>query len=830
LPAAPKSEHFDIHASVVFQLGESLISDSVQALMELVKNSYDADASYCKVTISTGTEGSEESAFRGAVGSITVEDDGVGMTLDDIRRGWLTISNSGKRDFKKKKLTTAKGRTPLGDKGLGRLGTQRLGYNLEMYTRSADSAIEHHVWFSWKDFLDQQRLSEVDVHYEERTPEIKRGTRLIVSELRELPLWKGTAAVRNLETNLSQMISPYREVRDFTVIATVDGKKLELLEIGERLRQAAQLRYILDFDGELFKITGKAKLSYLRPEKSADRELFATLVERDGGAAFYQFLLTTKNVPPYSFKLVMDGGWFVEYSLGRELGDYPELDLVAGSPANPGPFHGEIDYFDLGADTAAEQVGVFSKASEYRTLVSKLSGIKVFRDGFGVRVGSDWLNLGQQWTKAGSYYTLKPHNTLGYIAISARDNPQLEEMTDREGFKTGPHYNNLYELLQSFIEFSANAQGFLRRGWVDYRNAHQKELANVASETTPEDLSRTIQRGLTRAASYRLSLDQVAKRLQRSSTASVTAINGIASKGTWDSGAITGLSSMLTTLKADVDQAERLIVDVESYLKELERLEAAGTVLTQQIEALRDRIQQVHEIIGLGLTAEALSHEINNVITQLSQRNQQISRYMKTSKITDLRLLSFTEYVKATTDALRRQMLFLAPSLQYVRENREDINVEQFVTDIFKHYTTYFADQPIRVVPKALKGQRFVISINRGKLIQIMDNLILNSEYWLKEDIRAGRLAAGTIAIEAIKPFITISDNGRGVDPSIEDAIFQPFVSAKGKGKGRGLGLYIVEQMLQAEDCNIRLLPERNSYGRMYKFELDLTGALIDKR
>jgi hypothetical protein len=50
---AAQNEHFEIDASVVFQLGESLITDAIQALMELVKNSYDADASYCKVVIST---------------------------------------------------------------------------------------------------------------------------------------------------------------------------------------------------------------------------------------------------------------------------------------------------------------------------------------------------------------------------------------------------------------------------------------------------------------------------------------------------------------------------------------------------------------------------------------------------------------------------------------------------------------------------------------------------------------------------------------------------------------------------------------------------------
>ncbi len=83
------TERFQIDASVVFQLGESLITDSIQALLELVKNSYDADASYCRVAISTSPV-PDDSPFKGAVGSISVEDDGDGMTLDTIRTGWLT--------------------------------------------------------------------------------------------------------------------------------------------------------------------------------------------------------------------------------------------------------------------------------------------------------------------------------------------------------------------------------------------------------------------------------------------------------------------------------------------------------------------------------------------------------------------------------------------------------------------------------------------------------------------------------------------------------------------------------------------------------------------
>ena len=166
--AAPsKPEHFDVHASVVFQLGESLISDAIQALLELIKNSYDADASYCKVTIDTDPAAARETHYPEAVGLISIEDDGFGMSYEDIRRGWLTISHSPKRVMKAEKRTTPGGRTPLGDKGLGRLGTQRLGDNLEMFTAQPGVAIQSHVAFSWGDFKGPHSLADVPVMYEE---------------------------------------------------------------------------------------------------------------------------------------------------------------------------------------------------------------------------------------------------------------------------------------------------------------------------------------------------------------------------------------------------------------------------------------------------------------------------------------------------------------------------------------------------------------------------------------------------------------------------------------------------------------------------------------
>ena len=88
----------------MYQLGESLITDAVQALIELVKNCYDADATYAKVVIDT--EGITEisgAIYPASGGRIIVEDDGHGMGLEDIESGWLMISNRKKRDLKQER-------------------------------------------------------------------------------------------------------------------------------------------------------------------------------------------------------------------------------------------------------------------------------------------------------------------------------------------------------------------------------------------------------------------------------------------------------------------------------------------------------------------------------------------------------------------------------------------------------------------------------------------------------------------------------------------------------------------------------------------------------
>jgi len=820
--------HFDVHPSVVYQLGESLISDAVQALIELVKNCYDADASYAKVTIDTrGVIPVEGTIYPADGGRIVVDDDGHGMALEDIESGWLTISNRKKRDLKQAKRTTPGGRTPLGDKGLGRLGVQRLGENIEIFTKSTAEA-GYHFGFSWLDFATAPKLQDVDIHLAEVKYPRRHGTKVVVSGLMEPDIWRGQAAVKRLEQELSRMISPYRQIRDFTVAVEVDGKPLELLEISDRIRDIAPIRYSLAFDGKQIVIQGRAKLDFFRPSHAKEAEQFALIAESDDGRAFLDFLQTQKLARTLRLTRSRSKQWFVEFSWERPLADLDKVQHTLGGDgqiANPGPFTGEVDSFDLGT-TAFENQAVFDRISEYRRHVKELSGIRVYRDGFAIRVDHDWLKLGAQWTSATSYYGLKPDNTLGYIALSARDNMDLEETTDREGFKDSPHFRNFYALLMEFRSFTTTAHDFFGRSWAEFRKMRNEALAHVDSRKTVEDISQAIKKGLAEAPVHQASLNVFRDRLSASASASKTVVHRLQSAKEISPELREKVTEALSSLEPLLVEAKDMIGRLSAYLEEIGSLRGMGQVLEDRVDGLRRQMDDMYETVALGLTAEALSHEVYNVADQLAKRAKSAQTTLQNKGITDRPVLAFIEYVQSSVLALRKQMSFLSPSLRYVREQRHEIDVREFAAELAEFYGERLGKSRIGMEVAVDKSAPFTVRMNKGKLTQVIDNLVLNSEYWLKEDIAQSRLTTGTITLDVSRPFIRVFDDGSGIDPSVEHALFEPFVSAKAKGQGRGLGLFIVKQLLDSEGCSVGVVPERNRRRRLFKFQIDLRGAI----
>ena len=808
---SPTAKRFDINAAVVFRLGEELITDVVQALVELVKNSYDADATWVRVRIDTRAKNDRGREYADAIGTIVVEDNGDGMDEETIKQGWLTIANSPKRQQKAKGRVTRLGRTPIGDKGLGRLGSQRLARNVEIITRSrAHPIIQHYLGFSWADFRGTSNLGEVPVQYEQRKDGRKRsGMTLILSDLVDLQSWQDKERVLALQRQLAGLISPFEEAKDFRVHLQVDGDDVELAEITRKVRETALLRYTFDFDGEALHISGRAKLKYFQPRSKAHEASFKSHCEEDKGKALYRFL-SAKTGGPESLTLPRREGWFVEFGTRFVLDDIDKVKRTNKVAVDPGPFRGEVD--SVGLESAEYRSDAVSGASEYRKLVRDLAGIRVYRDGFGIRVGEDWLGLGKQQTEGSSYYGLRPGNVLGFVAISARDNPNLEETTSREGFQVTLHYENFFSLLTEFVRFAGGAQAFLRRGVLSFLNEQEDREAGFK----PEDPHSAVTQRMEDIAAK---LSSEGKSTRARTGRRIETVEGVAEKigavrNELDSTLVEGapVSSVLEGLEGEVSAVST-------------ELQSMKEVLDRRWETMNEQVARFYESISLGLTAEALSHEIHNIAGRLADKSTTLLRQIRQGRDRRASVVAYIEEVRSSIAAMRKQLGHLTPSLRYLREQRERIDVGTFVEELAAFYAQRLEGNGIRMVVQ-VQSKGFSINMNKGKLTQVLDNLVLNAEYWLREALRAELISGGEIRLEVEAPFVRVADNGRGVDESVEDSLFDPFVTMKRKGEGRGLGLFVCRQLLESESCDLVLLPERNERGRRYAFEIDLSGAV----
>ena len=110
--------YFSVDSALLGELGEKLVSTVHVALTELVKNAYDADASFVSINILPEKQ-------RGS--RVVIEDNGTGMTIDQVRAFWMKIGTTNKVDQPKSQRY---GRLRTGSKGIGRFACRRLGLNL----------------------------------------------------------------------------------------------------------------------------------------------------------------------------------------------------------------------------------------------------------------------------------------------------------------------------------------------------------------------------------------------------------------------------------------------------------------------------------------------------------------------------------------------------------------------------------------------------------------------------------------------------------------------------------------------------------------------------
>jgi len=207
---------FKPRARLLLQLGDQLIRNESIALLELVKNSYDADATTVDIEMKNIDKPEE--------GIIIVEDNGTGMDMEILKNVWLEPGSDYKEKlYSEGKIESRFNRVPLGEKGIGRFAVHKLGNEIELVTRKKNSS-EIYIKINWKCFEKAKYLGDVPVSIIERNkPEVfndnKIGTKIIIKKLKTR--WN-RQMVREVFRSLNSLCSPFDAPGYFRVNFDID--------------------------------------------------------------------------------------------------------------------------------------------------------------------------------------------------------------------------------------------------------------------------------------------------------------------------------------------------------------------------------------------------------------------------------------------------------------------------------------------------------------------------------------------------------------------------------------------------------------------------------
>lgn len=424
---------FKPKAQLLLQLGEQLIKSESVAILELIKNAYDADAkkvSVCMMDIDDTLNG-----------YIEIIDDGIGMNLWTVQNIWMEPGNTHKKDIVSASERSSLNRLPIGEKGIGRFGVHKLGKKIEMITRSANEQ-EVYVSIDWNSFDNAQYLEDVQVVIEERAPTYfvgeKTGTKLYISDLSTS--WT-RGMLRSVYRSITSLSSPFSSIDAFRVKFKTNKKEwLDGLLSFEDIKRYALYVGTIEIEGSCitsftYRFSPFDAMIGLKPrvfEISAPVPMIKKSSEKHGD--------------------IIDIG---KFRIGKV-----KIDLLV---------------FDR--DSAFRARFVEDKRT-YGTYLDENGGIRVFRD--GVRIydygeqGNDWLGLDSSRINTPGKF-LSNNLVLGAVQLDREFSSDLQEKANREGFIENAAYMEFRDAVSYAINFFTAQRNIDKESLRVYLNGGKKE-------------------------------------------------------------------------------------------------------------------------------------------------------------------------------------------------------------------------------------------------------------------------------------------------------------------------------------------------------------------
>ncbi|BCN31688.1 ATP-binding protein [Anaeromicropila herbilytica] len=395
-------------ARLIGTIGEDIIKDMHAAVVELVKNSYDADANEVIITF----ESKEDQKLL-----LSIIDDGHGMNSQVVIDKWLVPSTSDKL----KRRKSPKGRVMQGRKGIGRFAVAVLGEKIKLDTIS--NKIETSLFINWNDFIESKYLDEVLIDINSSSTSEANGTLFeIEGSSDKLELWNDSE-INYLIKELRKLLTPMdnntnngqeKDIFNITVVfknfisekykdKTINIKPLPLLDY-----------YDYRISGEIFP-DGSNSLVYQNKnsgivEKATDFNFYLDEKEKFSGLVNIDFRIFDRD---------------------------PEAieNLI-------------YELFNSGEEKLGK--------NEAKILLNDISGVSIFRNRFRIRPygddGNDWLSLDKKRVQNPAL-KIGANQISGIIEIQDEEISNLYEKSARDGLKEDAYYNGLKSVISQLLTF-----------------------------------------------------------------------------------------------------------------------------------------------------------------------------------------------------------------------------------------------------------------------------------------------------------------------------------------------------------------------------------------
>ena len=856
-----------IDPRVIKHLGRDLITSPEVAVIELVKNSIDAKAKKINLHLYNKVEYNEllPDYVRAVIPSkylssplLVVEDDGYGMTDSVLDNGFLRIATD---------IKTTEEKT-LGEKGIGRLATQRLGAALLVETSATQEDHTSYIFIDWNDVI--KGVEEVPNLEGPATP---NHTRLIVfdvnledyidnaMQLEQLSFDSAIVPIqinRELKAALNFLVSPFAEPEDTAALPQIrfyfnDSEiniafPYDTLSLSESIHsfrleptQNGILNYGLNIKPWYIEGVHRALVkadAFKRLKKP--HQFYQDMLERNFARIENALTatVTKEELVRLFFNILSDF-----YAVTEDKQKKDAFDSFIVKKANSAidellkitPIMGSIYSFKQGVligdkiviDAAYElkQTTKRYTLNELKYFLEDYNGIKLYRDIF--RIGflgnkeSDWIKLQQFRTKGQQWYRFDLGNTVGYVSLSDAGQKHIQEISSRLDIST----NETTEAFKLLINVVFNHLFY------DLNRKANDLMKVLLSEEglLEENISKRVKKN-----------DNAFKEMMRRNKRMQKALAGISehlARGT----RITETNQVvipqqsfeyLATTFKKLDDAIRADSAVQESTAIL--FSEAGA----QLKAIEVESYNNYKLMANGLITETITHELHSlsktgIVPDAGEHFDFLKDYfvqcgsVRTYNQQVVPIKNSYTNISGKLNQIGNLYSFLETT--FIKKGTYDEfvheNIENVVLNIRKNLLKTVQKEKIEIV---CSTEHLTWFVPKGVLLHVFYNLINNSLYWI--DIRRKRAQsdssytsseADAVVIEEYGVGgIIVYDTGTGVSKSMEDILFEPLQSGKPLSEGRGMGLYIVRKLLESFGGAIELLDERNKYGNRYKFLL----------